>query len=89
MSYRRGSLLQRASVSAKTTRHNGQRSRLRRGLCEAVGQLMGRELKANATRCGSTVHETDGNVGDAIGASRRPNRNQIALVEPDGQVIDI
>jgi hypothetical protein len=70
------------------TRHNGQLSKLRRGLCEAVGQLIGRELGV-AERHVAVVPYTTRTHEQAKRIARRakPAGIEIALVKPSGQVL--
>lgn len=70
------------------TRHNGQRSKLRRGLCEAVGQLIGRELRSDERQVAVVPYTA---LTEAV-AKRMASRAgragiEIALVKPDGRVI--
>lgn len=69
------------------TQHPGQRSRLRKGLCEAVGQLIGRE-RENRERHIAVVPDT---AITRILAKRMAPRAaragiELALVRPNGRV---
>jgi hypothetical protein len=69
------------------TRHPGQVSRLRKGLCEAVGQLLGRELAGNERHV-AVVPSTEVTLRLATRMAPRVNAAgiEIALVAADGQV---
>jgi len=68
------------------TKNSGLTSRLRRGLCEAVGQLMSREVK-NERHIAVVPNTAVANLlaSRMIGRTRLAGI-EIALVEPDGSV---
>jgi hypothetical protein len=70
------------------TRHNGQVSRLRKGLCEAVGLLMS---KARSGRQIAVVPYTEPTLrlAKSIALRAREAGIEIALVDEHGQVFDI
>lgn len=70
------------------TRHNGQLSKLRRGLCEAVGQLIGREPGSHERHV-AVVPYTMLTYGLAKRMASRASMAgvEIALVKPSGVVI--
>lgn len=70
------------------TRHKGQKSRLRKGLCEAIGQLIGRERRRGERQVVVVPH-TRFTLSIARRIVRRVNRAgiEIALVRPNGTVL--
>jgi hypothetical protein len=70
------------------TRHNGQRSKLRRGLCEAAGQLIGREQKPDERHVAVVPYTALTETVAKRMASRAGRAGiEIALVKPDGRVV--
>lgn len=70
------------------TRHWGQKSRLRRGLCEAIGQLIGRELPRGERQV-AVVPYTRLTLSIARRIAQQANCAgiEIALVRPNGTVL--
>jgi hypothetical protein len=69
------------------TRHRGQRSKLRKGLCESVGQLLGRE-PLEGERQVAVIPYTPLTLSLATRMAKRAGRIgiEIALIRPDGVV---
>ncbi|WP_119419672.1 hypothetical protein [Desertibaculum subflavum] len=68
------------------TTHPGQKSRLRRGLCEAVGQMMGREQKDERHIAVVPDTQVTRNLADRMRHRCRASGIEIALVAGDGCV---
>lgn len=70
------------------TRHSGQLSRLRKGLCEAVGQLLSRARIAKERNVAVVPYTTTTRALAERMASRCPDAGiEIALVRADGAVV--
>lgn len=70
------------------TKHSGQLSKLRRGLCECIGQLMTREPPVETERHVAVVPDTPltRQLGQSIAPRARRAGIEIALVSGDGGV---
>ena len=69
------------------TRHSGPVSKLRRGLCEAVGLLMARSLEGERHVAVVPAHRVTESLGLRMLSRANKAGIEIALVEPEGNVI--
>jgi hypothetical protein len=69
------------------TRHPGQVSRLRRGLCETIGLLMARSLNGERQVAVVPTTEVTANLARRMLPRARTAGIEIALVAEDGQVV--
>ncbi len=83
-----GTIIAECKGGIVNTRHAGQTSRLRRGLCEAVGLLMAR---AKGGRQVAVVPHTEATLrlAQKLAARAMDAGIEIALVDERGQVIDV
>jgi hypothetical protein len=70
------------------TRHAGQTSRLRKGLCEAVGLLMAREKGGRQVAVVPNT-ETTFRLAKRLAPRARDAGIDIALVDERGRVVDV
>jgi hypothetical protein len=70
------------------TRHAGQVSRLRRGLCEAVGLLIARPREGRQVAVAPHT-ETTLRLAQKLAVRAKDAGIEIALVDQRGQVIDV
>jgi hypothetical protein len=83
-----GSILAECKGGIVNTHHPGQVSRLRKGLCEAVGLLMATEQKGRQVAV-VPYTETTLKLAKRIAPRARNAGIEIALVDENGQVVDI
>jgi len=85
---RTGSIIAECKGGIVNTRHPGQVSRLRKGLCEAVGLLMAREKSgrqvAVVPKTGTTLK-----LAQKLASRARDAGIEIALVDEQGRVVDV
>lgn len=84
----RGTVIAECKGGIVNTRHNGQLSKLRRGLCEAVGQLIGREPRQGERYVAVVPYTARTETLAKRMASRAKLAGiEIALVKPSGEVV--
>lgn len=83
-----GSILAECKGGIINTKHSGQLSRLRKGLCEAVGQLMGAEQTGRQVAV-VPYTETTLRMAERMESRARIAGIEIALIDENGLIRDV